>query len=199
MMILWRERLAFLAVPKTGTTAIESVLAPFAAITYSRPPMVKHMTLSKFNRFLRPYLENSGLSDVKTLAVMREPVAWLGSWYRYRQRDGLKNTAKSTSHLSFDEFVLAYLSDRGRPDFAEVGSQARFLSGGKQGNGVDHLFCYEKMDLLTEFLATLLEQPVEFPKLNVSPSKPIRLSPSIEDKLREKHADDFALYASLLH
>jgi hypothetical protein len=47
MMILWRERLAFLAVPKTGTTAIESILAPFAAITYSRPPMVKHMTLSK--------------------------------------------------------------------------------------------------------------------------------------------------------
>lgn len=199
MMILWRERLAFLAVPKTGTTAIESVLAPFAAITYSRPPMVKHMTLSKFNRFLRPYLENSGLSDVKTLAVMREPVAWLGSWYRYRQRDGLKNTAKSTAHVSFDEFVLAYLSDRGRPDFAEVGSQARFLSGGKQGNGVDHLFCYEKMNRLTDFLATVLEQPVEFPKLNVSPSKPISLSPSIEDKLREKHAEDFALYASLLH
>ena len=45
MMILWRERLAFLAVPKTGTTAIDSILAPFAAITYSRPPMVKHMTL----------------------------------------------------------------------------------------------------------------------------------------------------------
>ena len=199
MMILWRERLAFLAVPKTGTTAIESILAPFAAITYSRPPMVKHMTLSKFNRFLRPYLENSGLSDVKTLAVMREQVSWLGSWYRYRQRDGLKNTAKSTAHLSFDEFVLAYLSERGRPDFAEVGSQARFLSGCKNGNGVDHLFCYERMEPLVGFLTELLGQPMEFPKLNVSPRMPLSLSEPVEQRLREKHADDFALYASLLH
>ena len=58
MMILWRERLAFLAVPKTGTTAIESILAPFAAITYSRPPMVKHMTLQG-NRISKVYQERT--------------------------------------------------------------------------------------------------------------------------------------------
>ena len=64
MLILWREKLALLAVPKTGSTAIEEALQPYAAISYSRPPMVKHMTLTRFNRFMRPYLDVVGLAEV---------------------------------------------------------------------------------------------------------------------------------------
>jgi len=195
MMILWREKLVFLAVPKTGTTAIETILEPHAAIAFMRPPMVKHMTLGRFNRFIRPYLAASGLNDVETFALMREPVSWLGSWYRYRQRDGLKNTAKSTAHLSFDAFVTAYLSDD-RPEFAEVGSQARFLSGGKS-DGISHLFRYENMQPVLEFLSEKLGQTVALPQMNVSPARALALSPDVATALHEKHAADFDLYHSL--
>jgi hypothetical protein len=196
MMILWREKLAFLAVPKTGTTAIETVLAPHAAIAYMRPPMVKHMTLSRFNRFMRPYLEIAGLGDVQTFAVMREPVSWLGSWYRYRQRDGLVGSSKSTAGISFDDFVRAYLMDDNRPDYAEVGAQARFLKPGK-GPGISHLFRYDALSPLVTFLSEQLGQPVDLPQVNVSPSQSLSLSSEIEAALRQKYAADFTLYESL--
>jgi len=197
MMILWQERLAFLAVPKTGTTAIEAALAPHAAITYAKPPQVKHMTLQRFNRFMRPYLEKVGMQDIRTLAVMREPVSWLGSWYRYRQRDGLKNTTKSTAHLSFDDFVRAYMMDKNRPEFAEVGSQARFLAPGGNSKPVDHLFRYSDLNLLIEFLSQQLKSDMVLPQMNVSPQQELHLSPEIARQYRQKFAADFDLYASL--
>lgn len=197
MMVLWREKLAFLAVPKTGTTAIEAVLEPHAAIAYRRPPMVKHMTLQRFNRFMRPYLSAAGLGDVQTMAVMREPVDWLGSWYRYRQRQSIKNSRKSTAGLSFDAFVAAYLSDHDRPEFAEVGSQARFLSGGASHPTVDHLFRYDDLAAVQVFLQAKLGADVAFAKVNISPKTELTLSAELLAAYRKKHAADFDLYASL--
>jgi len=197
MMILWRERLAVLAVPKTGTTALETALAPHAAMSFTRPPMVKHMTLHRFNRFIRPYLEKSGLAEVKTVAVMREPVSWLNSWYRYRQRDALIGSPKSTANISFDTFVAAYLSGADQPEFAEVGAQARFLSGGAKSAGVDHLFRYENSGALQEFLQSRMGIRLDIPKLNISPRQETVLSGTLLQDYREKFAADFALYDSL--
>lgn len=197
MLILWREKLALLAVPKTGSTAIEEALLPYAAISYSRPPMVKHMTLTRFNRFMRPYLDVVGLAEVQTFAIMREPLDWLGSWYRYRQREGLRNTAKSTANLTFDEFVTAYMTQKNRPDYAEVGSQARFLSAGAKGKPIDYLFRYEDIGQAVQFLSDKIGQPLELPQVNVSPRQELDLAPQIEQKFRDQFADDFALYARI--
>ena len=42
MLVFWNKKLVFLSVPKTGTTAIEAALAPFADIVVSNPPELKH-------------------------------------------------------------------------------------------------------------------------------------------------------------
>ncbi|MFQ5437654.1 MAG: sulfotransferase family 2 domain-containing protein [Paracoccaceae bacterium] len=198
MLILWNEKLAILAVPKTGTTAIEAALAPFAAMTYMRPPGVKHMTLRRFDRFIRPYLEKSGMSDVETFALMREPMDWLGSWYRYRRRDQIKGSEKSTSNVSFEEFVRAYLQPGNRPAFADLGSQARQLCG-KGGNiGVDHLFRYEEMDKAVRFLSARLGRNIALEKSNVSQPMDLSLSPDLAARLRQHFASDLEIYASIL-
>ncbi len=197
MMILWKERLAFLAVPKTGSTAIESILAPMAAITFQRPPMVKHITLQRFNRFMLPYLDKMGLGDVETFAVMREPVAWLGSWYRYRQRPELDGSAKSTLGLSFDAFVAAYLQGGKRPAFADLGSQARQLSKSRGQIGVDHLFRYEDLGDLVEFLQQKTGRAFELPQKNVSPQMDLQLSTELDAHLRQAYAFDFSVYEGL--
>ena len=55
------------------------------------------------------------------VALMREPVDWLGSWYRYRQRDGMARPQNSTREISFDAFVraggglLVTMGDRVKP------------------------------------------------------------------------------------
>lgn len=53
MLVFYKERLAFLSVPKTGTTAYESALAARADMVISDPPMLKHAPVYRYNRFIR--------------------------------------------------------------------------------------------------------------------------------------------------
>ena len=49
-------------------------------------------------------------------AFVREPYAWMHSWYRFRQRDALSNPAHTfnkryTGNISFNEFVQTFSSN----------------------------------------------------------------------------------------
>ncbi|SEO68855.1 hypothetical protein SAMN04490248_10994 [Salinihabitans flavidus] len=197
MLVFWKEKLVILAVPKTGTTALEAALRPRADIVVSDPPELKHAPLYRYNRFFRPMFEKAcKTSDMETVAVMREPISWLGSWYRYRRRDFMKGQANATHGLSFDEFVEGYCKGE-RPAFANVGSQAKFLEPRPNGTAVTHLFRYEDQPRLLRFLADRLGQLPELPRANVSPEMALSLSSEAEAKLRRKCADEFTLYNSL--
>ena len=197
MLILHRHKLAFLAVPKTGSTAIEMALSPLAGIRFLQPPGVKHMTHQRFNRFIRPWLRKEGLDDVELFAVVREPVSWLGSWYRYRRRDELAGSPNSTRGVSFDAFVRAYLQEGERPAWAALGSQLRQLSKSRDTVGIDHLFRYEQMDRLLDFLEERTGTRPVLPRRNVSPEMELSLSPETAALLREKRAGDFALWEGI--
>ncbi|KAF0114217.1 MAG: hypothetical protein FD150_1652 [Rhodobacteraceae bacterium] len=194
MLVFWEQRLAFLATPKTGSTAIAAALESLAAVSIQRPPLLKHTTVHRYRRFIGPYLEAASKDTFTLVALMREPTDWLGSWYRFRQRDETE-PAKSTRDLSFDEFVRAWCQDT-RPDFADVGSQSRFLRP-RQGEGVDRLFRYEAIATFVHFLEDRLGCEVILPRLNVSPEGATVLTPATEALLREVAAEDFALYATL--
>jgi len=197
MLILWKENLVVFAVPKTGTTAIEAALAPFSSVLFQRPPAAKHMTHQRFNRFIRPWLKKEGKEDIKTVALMREPVSWLGSWYRYRQRPDLEGTPNSTAGLSFDQFVSAYLGGADRPAYARLGSQARQLSKSRDEVGIDHLFRYEDMAGFLSFIEQRVGVVLDLPRVNVSPALSLSLDPAIEARLRRKHALDFETYGAI--
>ena len=79
MLVSIRRRLAYIAMPKTGSTALEPVLAPLCDICLVGT--AKHMNMRAFERYMLPYLRYLGLEEVETVCVVREPVDWLGSWY----------------------------------------------------------------------------------------------------------------------
>jgi hypothetical protein len=195
MLVFWDQRLAVLATPKTGSTAIAAALESLAAVVIQRPPVLKHTTVHRYRRFVGPYLEAASGHPFTLVALMREPRDWLGSWYRFRQRDDLGEAAKSTRGRSFDDFVTAYCTTP-QPDFAAVGSQGRFLRP-RQGQGVDLLFRYEDMDRFVAFLENRLNCEIILPKVNVSPAAPLELAESSEAMLADTLAEDFALYASI--
>lgn len=195
MLVFWDQKLAFLATPKTGSTAIEAALESLSALVIQRPPVLKHTSVQRFHRFLGPYLEVASGHPFSVAALMREPKDWLGSWYRYRQRDDVVEPQKSTINVSFDEFVNAYCLET-PPEFAAVGSQARFLKHRKD-KGVDHLFRYEDIGSFVTFLEDRLGCEIVLPRLNVSPSASLSLSIATESKLRAFAAEDFALYATI--
>ncbi|WP_317054672.1 gamma-glutamyl kinase [Roseovarius rhodophyticola] len=193
MLAFSKEKLVFLSVPKTGTTAYQDALAARASLVVRDPPELKHAPVFRYNRFFRPSLEKFCGEGFDVLAVMREPIDWLGSWYRYRRRPGHEGTRTSTHELSFDEFVLAYLKGN-RPPCANVGSQAKFLEPQKNGTAVTHLFRYEDQQGLTDFLKNRLKTDVFTRRLNQSPKLELLLSAEVETELRRKCAVEFALY-----
>ncbi|GGL60891.1 hypothetical protein [Wenxinia marina] len=193
MLVFWKESLVLFAVPKTGTTALEGHLAPRAALVLRDPPIVKHTPVYRYRRFLAPYLALAGDKVFDTVAAVRHPVDWLGSWYRYRHRDDLVGHPNSTRGVTFDRFVAEYA--RGKPaPYAAVGSQARFLRGQEAAIGVTHLFRYEAHDKLVAFLEERLGTRIALDRLNVSPDMPLDLAPSTEARLREKRPEEFAAY-----
>ena len=194
MLVFFEQRLAFLATPKTGSTAIAAALESLAAVSIQRPPLLKHTTVHRYRRFIGPFLEAASKDSFTVVALMREPRDWLGSWYRFRQREETE-AGKSTRGMSFDDFVRAWCQDQ-RPDFADVGSQGKFLRP-RQGAGVDRLFRYEAIGSFVHFLEERLGCEIILPRLNVSPPGALELSAETETLLREVAAEEFALYRTL--
>ncbi|MEY4984602.1 MAG: hypothetical protein RIR62_2868 [Pseudomonadota bacterium] len=195
MLVFWEQRLAILATPKTGSTAIEAALDSMAEIAIQRPPALKHTSVRDYHRHLGPYLQAASGTPFTLVALMREPKSWLGSWYRTRQRDDVAGLPDSTQGISFDRFVNDWC-DAPQPAHAAVGSQSAFLAP-LDGRGADHLFRYEEIGRFTDFLEDRLGHEIILPRLNVSPDANLDLSPATEARLRAAAAADYALYDSL--
>lgn len=195
MLVFWDQRLAFLATPKTGSTAIAVALESLAAVSIQRPPVLKHTTVHRYRRFVGPYLEAASGAPFEVCALMREPRDWLGSWYLFRSREGVE-ADRSTRGMDFDTFVRAWCSDP-QPAFAAVGAQSRFLTP-RNGARADHLFRYDRIESFVAFLEDRLDCEIVLPRVNVSPIGDTPLKPETEALLRRVAADDFALYDSIL-
>ncbi|CUH80481.1 hypothetical protein [Tropicibacter naphthalenivorans] len=195
MLVFWKQRLVFLAVPKTGTSAYARALGPHASMVVNDPPELKHAPVYRYNRFFRPMYEKMGAEHMDILAVIREPIDWLGSWYRYRQRPFLDGRPTSTKGITFDDFCQAYATGD-RPPFANVGSQAKFIEPRPNGVSVSHLFKYENQDCLIHFLEERLSTKVDLPRTNESPKTDLELTPETLAKLHRKCAADFDVWES---
>ena len=193
MLIFLKQRLVFFAVPKTGTTALEEALRPFASIDLRDPPHLRHMNAGAYHRDVRPWLANTFDAQPETVAILRHPLERLRSWYRYRHAPVFKGTPDGVHGLSFDDFIAETLKDDPRP-FGRIGSQDRFALGADDAVRIHHLFVYEQMDLALDFLDARIAKPFEMPELNVSPRAPAPLSPDLEAAVRRARAREFSLY-----
>lgn len=196
MLIFLKEQLVFFATPKTASTAIETTLGNFCEIRLSRNPSVKHTPYRKYQRFLAPFIATVIDREPDRIAAFREPVDWLGSWYRYRGRPELTGSKNSTNGISFDQFVEGYLQDT-PPHFARVGSQAKFVSDKDGALGMTHLFRYNQLDIMVDFMAKRLKKQIKLPHSNVSPKAELSLSPALLKELQNTYARDFEIYETI--
>ncbi|SIQ25293.1 hypothetical protein SAMN05421641_105100 [Paracoccus thiocyanatus] len=194
MLIFWEKRLVFLATPKAGSTAIETALEPLANVAVQRPAELKHADLRSYRRHIAPWLHSVTGDTFTTIALMREPIGWLRSWYRFRLRDDDEDPDHPMIGVSFADFAGAYADPRG-PRIARVGTQADFLTA--DTGRVDRIFRYEDMDAFTHFLEDRLDCAISLPRVNVPPAVDVSLNPDQESLLRRVMAQDFALYDSL--
>lgn len=188
MLIFWDQRLVFLATPKAGSTAIEVALEPLASLAVQRPHQMKHVNAAQFRRHIQPWLGDIAPEDFTTVALMRDPVEWLRSWYRFELRDAETDTPEE-----FEGFVRRYISDPASVTKG-IGTQSAFLGGDAP---VDRIFRYEEIDTFTHFLDDRLGCEILLPRINVPPAADVSLSAMTEAELRQTLRQDIVLYASL--
>ena len=195
MIFLYHARLVILSQPKTGTTALDNALSQRASIAVNNPPPMKHMQYPKFMNFVAPWiLAQTGLTrrDYEVVSVMREPVDWIGSWYRYRTRDQLNvaghvaRTTNYTGDVSFDTFVQEALKPkRERASYATLGSPCGVALTADGSVGCDRIFPYEDLTGLYELIEERTKRPVDVKLMNVSP---IDVDMTLSDETRARLA-----------
>lgn len=194
MLIFWESRLVFLATPKAGSTAIEAALEGLANVAVQRPAALKHADLRTYRRHIEPWLHSATGDRFTTVALMREPIGWLRSWYRFRLRDDDEDPDHAMTGVSFAEFAAAYARADGLAA-AHVGTQSDFLTDAD--DRVDRIFRYEDMETFTHFLEDQLDCALSLPRVNVPPAVDVSLSGDQEALLHKVMEGDLRLYHSL--
>lgn len=194
MLIFWEPRLVFLATPKAGSTAIEAALEGLANLAVQRPAELKHTDFRTFRQFIAPWLQSATGDAFTTVALMREPLSWLQSWYRFRQRDDQDDPAHPMTGVSFAEFARLYASGTAG-SLADVGSQSGFLTDG--ASRVDRIFRYEDMEAFTDFLEDRLDCALRLPHVNVPPAADVTLNADQHSDLMQALEADLAIYHTL--
>jgi len=195
MLYFHAQRLVFLEVPKTGSSAVASALGDLAAMQIRRPPNKRHMNAGAFNGKTRRYIRQFWGTEVETFAVMREPVDRLVSWYRYLQRPAQPEGPESTHEIGFDEFVAAVLA--GDTRFPGIGRQDRFLMGEGTKPMVTHIFQYDRQDILGTFLYARFNREVAFERVNVSKGAPVEVSEALRATVRDARPEEAGLWDRL--
>ena len=193
MLISIKKKIVILSMPKTGTTALEAALAPHCDIHYTGEPRVKHMPVRRFERFVRPYLHDLSGERFDLVCMMREPLDWLGSWFRYRRRPALEGHRNSTAEMDFDAFVRAYLLED-KPAPAKVGRPFRFVTRADNSVGIDRLFKYENSETYHAFLSERFEVPLAPARMNVSPEMVLELASSTRNAAEAALAEDYRIW-----
>ena len=193
MLVFAQARLVLLSVPKTGSTALEAALEADADLVLRNPPHLKHMNLRGWQNRLAPLFDGKA-ADFRTIAVIRDPVDRLRSWYRYRHRDDLVGRPASTRGLSFEDFAAEVMKPGERAPYARIGTQSDFLTGKDGSVGADLMYRYEDMAELTDYLARTLKCEIRLERLNSSPAVEATLSAEAEAALRQHLAEDVALH-----
>ena len=170
MLLSIDGRFAYLAMTKTGSTSVENALRPHCNVMFTGHHRVTHMPAHHFERYLRPYLEMSGI-EVETVCQLRHPIDWLESWWRYRSKPGEWEREVDSSGVSFETFALEFAEGAERPYLQHIHRPQAFLCNDAGELIVGRVFRFEEMEYFGAFLSERLGTPIKIGKHNVSPKR----------------------------
>lgn len=174
MLISAKYGFVVLFMQKCASNSIEEMLLPHSDILFVNVPAFRHTDYRQYVKYIEPYLAEVGnIKKIETICVMREPLSWLNSWYRFRARHNLRDPEhpkhrNSTAGMEFVEFVAAHISAT-PPPCANVGRQYQFLRDDNGGIGVDTIFRYENLGEFVAYMSERVGETLTLGRKNVSP------------------------------
>ncbi len=193
MRVCYRYGFTFLSMPKCASTSIEKALEPYSQLSTNSHTGLKHINYRNYRKYIQPFIKQVPGKELEVVCLMRDPISWLHSWYRYRSRDKLVGSENSTRGIGFNEYCEAYLSPE-PPNYVNRGKQSRFLKGQDGKLGDIKIFKYENMDDFKRYIEGKIGKSIELQTLNVSPEIDFDLDPEIEGRLREYLKYDYEIY-----
>ena len=186
----------FLATTKTGSTAVERAFQRHAQLVARRPPRMKHATARTFDKVFVPVLEHYDYprESYELVCVVREPVEWAHSWWRYRRRPGTEGSPQHTGGVSFEEFAERIAAGEVR-----LGTATNFVRVAKGRPPVERVYRYEHLDDAVAWMAGRLGVDVpDLARVNTSPPAREPIAASTRRLLEEHYAKDVALHQRAL-
>ncbi len=192
MIISPKYGFTFLCTPKCASTSIEEVILPYGQLSTDASPIFKHTNFRRYERFISPYIFATTKKNLEVICVMREPMEWLKSWYRYRQRDVLKGKSKSTHGQTFASFARDYMNGK-----LDIGSQYNFVRDQNGNIGVDKIFDYGNLKELENYFHDKTGYPINFGLTNKSKVIDIEIEPDLLLELKEFNKKDYEIYNNI--
>ena len=160
--------------PKTGTTSVQKALEKNATIKFGRAGKygLKHIDAKNFQKWERALKNQFSEEKFVSCCLMREPIDWLRSWYKYRSRTTVKSQRRSTENMTFDKYINNIYEQKIQKNLNRTlfNRQSRFLFP-ENKILIDRIFPYQNFDSFIEFISRLLDKELEIPKENISPEK----------------------------
>ncbi len=194
MLIGLKKRFVFVANSKAGSTALEKALAPFAEIIVGGTPKRKHI---RWRDALKEYdfLFGSPEYHPETFfkfGVMRDPVDWICSWFRYRRGNNVQSPLPQ--HLTFAEFW-------------ELDDWTKYIGPGKKRKRLQKdFFCAEDGTVLVDCIIPYERLSDYFPQIctrlgihatlalknqSLIKKEAVDLAPDLVDEIKNFYVQDY--------
>lgn len=204
MMASIRFGFVVLSMPKCASTSLQQALTPVCDVRFK--DHMKHVDLAFVEEWVLPMLRacRAPLPFAPRLfCLMRDPIEWLYSWYRYSWDDeGRPATGGGTSvsrraYPEFASFLDAYFSPR-PPRVGGVLRQSDFVRGRDGALGRVELFRLESHEAMIAQIEALSGQKLDLKVTNRSrPRRDADLAGIDLADLRRRLAEEYALYESI--
>lgn len=204
MMASLRFGFIVLSMPKCASSSLQQALTPVCDVRFK--DHMKHVDYAFVETWVLPMLRARRAPAPfapRIFCLMREPVDWLYSWYRYSwDATGQPVAAAGTpssrqAYPSFAAFLDAYFSPR-PPRVGGVLRQTDFLRGRDGAPGPVEVFRFEDHARLVATLEGLCGQALDLKVTNKSrPRRDADLAGIDLLALRRRLASEYAVYEAI--
>ncbi len=205
MRLSFRFRYVMFDIPKSASTSINFALSRVSECVLDGNGGLKHLRVTDYEQFLEPMLlkcSHAPVSEFDRIAVVREPIDMIMSYYKYLRRSGVEDPGhvdhrRHTLDINFEEFCQSVVNEyRGRSQVRySVSRPASFLKTQDGTIGVDTIFAFDRLDSFARYMSEKTGSEISIPMRNVSAKgADLSIGQSLYEDLRQIMADDFKLY-----
>jgi hypothetical protein len=203
MMASLRFGFIVLSMPKCASTSLQQALTPVCDVRFK--DHMKHVNWAFVEEWVLPMLKARRAPapfQPRVFCLVRDPVEWLYSWYRYSwDEDGRPTTgarpAAAPAFPDFAAFLDAYFSPR-PPRVGGVLRQSDFLRGRDGRSGPIELYRFESHARMIRQIEALSGQSLDIKVTNQSRARREDDMARIDlAALRARLASEYAIYDAI--